>query len=210
MSERRYANCCQDKTLIEEGTKETRRWRPRCQKSLLFYARHLGQSTWRAQKAYGKEIEGKCLVLDCTRAMLQAKVTNRQHARTSRLRAATSPFHFGWPESVHMTDNSIRYDVHSHPKFTSVHIQIARYTMEGHHSSQTVCTAVVRVIVLMTMIVLVRLVGRETCWLRDRLSGTVFRIVQHRTVARRAFLSSVAPSICQRCVVTVETCHGIN
>ena len=130
VSERRYTNCCQDKTLIEEGTKETRRWRPRCGKSLLFYARQLGQSTWRAQKAtYGKEIEGKCLVLDWTRAMLQAKVTNRQHARTSRLRAATSPFHFGWPEIVHMTDSSIRYYVHSHPNFTSVHIQIARYTI---------------------------------------------------------------------------------
>ena len=70
-----------------------------------------------------------------------------------------------------------------------------------------VSTAVVRIIVLvMTAIGCLW----ETCWLRDWLSGTVFRIVQHRTVARRAFLSNMLaapPLICQRCVVTVETCH---
>jgi len=73
----------------------------------------------RREEHMGKDMSTEGLVFDWTRAILRPKVTNRKHARTSRLRGPQRP---NQPETLLSPDFPFRPYGHSHDQRPCIYI----------------------------------------------------------------------------------------
>jgi hypothetical protein len=89
----RYASCCHGGMEgVNRGMDGHRGGGPRCQQALLFWCTTAQAiNLARREEHMGKEMSTEGLVFDWTLAILRPKVTNRKHARTSRLRGPQPP-----------------------------------------------------------------------------------------------------------------------
>jgi hypothetical protein len=165
----------------------------------------------RREEHMGKEMSTEGLVFDWTQAVLRPKVTNRKHARTSRLRGPQPP---NQPETLSSPDFPFRPYHHSHDSsaqrpcihilscnviicpFTSVIILYYRIkastpaldTQEYHHLMLSLNSIVVRVPVL---VVLIMSRSPQMRSRSDFLGRFIKGVVKHRSIACRTFHSRV-------------------